>query len=321
MDKKISVIVPIYNTEKYLKKCVDSILSQTYRNLEVVLVDDGSTDGSGKICDEYAENDARVRVIHKENGGLSSARNAGLDAATGDFIAFVDSDDRISPDIYEKMACALGDEKDVIANCMYVREDEDGKIFPSSVPHTEDESLSSEQLLCELLMHTGDVSACTKLYPREVLENLRFPEGILNEDFVFMLSLTERIKGIRFVGFVGYYYFVRRGSISSGYGRAFEDMQKNALYALDFVKKKYPSLKKRAMRFALYQNMAYLLALPHELATRDNEVYRSAKRFVRRHAFANLFNAYLTARQKLILLSLTVMPRVMAKKYQRKNGR
>ena len=99
----ISIIVPVYKAEKYLSRCVDSILGQTYKDLEVILVDDGSPDGSGVLCDAYAAKDSRVRVIHKENGGVSTARNVGLDAAGGDYISFVDSDDYVDPDMYEKM--------------------------------------------------------------------------------------------------------------------------------------------------------------------------------------------------------------------------
>lgn len=106
-QRVISVIVPIYKVEQYLRQCVDSILNQTHRALEVILVDDGSPDGSGKICDEYAARDSRVRVIHKENGGLSDARNAGIDIARGDYIAFVDSDDWLEPDTYESMLAAM----------------------------------------------------------------------------------------------------------------------------------------------------------------------------------------------------------------------
>ena len=117
--KKISVIVPIYNTEKYLKRCFDSILSSTYENLEVILVDDGSPDNSGKICDEYAARDSRIRVIHKKNGGLSSARNAGLDIATGDYVTFVDSDDYIASDIYEKLVACMIDGVDITKMVMF----------------------------------------------------------------------------------------------------------------------------------------------------------------------------------------------------------
>ena len=111
MEKLVSVIVAVYNIEEYLPRCVDSILAQTYRNLEIILVDDGSKDQSGSICDSYAEKDRRIKVIHKKNGGLSDARNAGMDAATGEYIGFVDGDDWIEPDMYRAMYFACEKEK------------------------------------------------------------------------------------------------------------------------------------------------------------------------------------------------------------------
>ena len=107
MSERISVIVPIYNVERYLEKCIDSILAQTWRELEVILCDDGSTDGCGAICDRYAARDDRVRVIHKKNGGLSDARNAGLEVASGGWYVFIDSDDFITPDTIERMPCTV----------------------------------------------------------------------------------------------------------------------------------------------------------------------------------------------------------------------
>lgn len=117
---KVSIIVPIYNMEKYLGRCIDSILVQTHTNIEVILVDDGSTDSSPQVCDDYAKRDPRIKVIHKSNGGLSSARNAGLDIATGDYIGFVDSDDYISTDMYKVLAERLDNSDCEIANVMYV---------------------------------------------------------------------------------------------------------------------------------------------------------------------------------------------------------
>lgn len=321
MDKRISVIVPVYKVEKYLCRCVDSIINQTYKNLEIILVDDGSPDGCGVICDDYAKCDERIKVIHKENGGLSSARNAGLDVATGNYIAFVDSDDRIAPDAYENLVSALGDREDAIANFMYERERENGETFPSVVPHKSDEIITAEDYVGELMMHVGDVSACTKLFPRKVIADVRFVEGVLNEDLLFMLEIAARIKEIVFVGKVGYYYFVREGSTSSGYGKAIVDMQKNALWALGFVKERYPTLKSRAVRFAFYQNMAYLLALPNGLAKRSNPSFKSAIKFIRRKGISAVFNKYLTAKQKLIIAALGPFPRLTAKLYQKKNGK
>ncbi len=320
MKDLISVIVPVYNVERYLPLCIDSILSQTYERLEVILVDDGSPDRCAEICDEYAKKDARVRVIHKKNGGLSSARNAGLEVAGGEFIAFVDSDDTIAPELYERLRASLGDARDAIANAMYVYTFDDGTTAPSVVPHSTDESFPSIQLLQEMLMHTGDVSVCTKLFPRGVLDGIGFDEGVLNEDFLFMIKVIEKIKEIRFVGYVGYYYYSRAGSITKGYSRATEDMQKNSLYTLTYVKRRYPELTPRAVRFALYQNMAYLLLVPRRLATGKNEVYSSAMRFIRTHFFSVLFNKYLRTKQRIILFGLMLAPRAFAKKYQKKHG-
>ena len=117
MEKMLTIVVPVYNVQKYIYKCEDSILSQTYKNIEVILVDDSSPDECGTICDKYAEKDKRVRVIHKKNGGLSSARNSALDIANGDYVGFVDSDDWIEPTMYEEMVQFLEDENCDMVEC------------------------------------------------------------------------------------------------------------------------------------------------------------------------------------------------------------
>lgn len=314
----ISIIVPVYNVEKYLHRCVDSILKQTFTDYEIILVDDGSTDSSAQICDEYASIDSRIRVIHKENGGLSSARNAGLDAARGKYVGFVDSDDYVSSDMYEKLVAALGDDTEAISNCMYVRAYESGETSASRVPHFESESFEAEKFLEELLLHVGDVSVCTKLFFREAIGDLRFPVGILNEDLVFIINYISKLKRIHFVGSVGYYYFVRENSITSGFGKTFIDMQKNALWVLDCVRNEYPSLAKQALRFALYQNMAYLLAVPKEQANKENEIYVSALRFVRRNALRALVNRYLRGKERLIIFGLAIAPKTVAKIFKKR---
>ena len=319
-NKKISVIVPVYNMEKYLGRCVDSILAQTYGNIEVILVDDGSSDASPDICDRYAEADGRVRVIHKANGGLSSARNAGLDAATGDYIGFVDSDDYISPDMYRILAERLDGGDCEIANAMYVYAFEGGETAPSRVPHTTDENISAEQFARELMLHAGDVSVCTKLFRAEIFDGVRFPEGKLNEDLLFMLDVLARVRSIGFAAHIGYYYFVRSGSTSNGYGRAVIDMVGNSLRAKETVDAAYPSLAKETARFALFQHMAYLLLVPAHDAVKSNEVWVGAVRYLRRHTAAGLFNRYLSTRNKLVILMLAVAPKATAKNYQKKRG-
>lgn len=314
---KISVIVPVYNVENYLRRCIDSLLNQTYRNLEIILVNDGSTDTSLQICNEYAQKDARITVINKPNGGLSSARNAGLDAATGDYIGFVDSDDYVGVEMYERLLAAIPDDTS-ISNVMFVRAFEDGRLEKSAVPHTANTDISAKDYLRELLMHKGDVSACTKLFPKKLIADTRFEEGVLNEDLLFMTSLIGRISGIRFIGFVGYYYFVRGGSISSGYGKAVVDMVQNSIVVKARALNLFPELKQEAERFALYQHMAYLLLIPKE-KTKNNQTYKAAKKYIHKHFWCNLGNPYLKKKNKFTLFLQLFIPKICAKKYQKKH--
>ena len=320
-NKKISIIVPVYNMEQYLERCVDSILAQTYANIEVILVDDGSKDSSPKICDRYAEQDSRVKVVHKINGGLSSARNAGLDVATGDYIGFVDSDDYISAEMYELVAKRLDESDCEIANVMYVRADEDGNTTPSKVPHNTDKEIAACQFVRELMLHTGDVSVCTKLFRAEIFNGVRFPEGKLNEDLIFMLDVFGKVNKVAFVAHIGYYYFTRSGSTSSGYGKAVIDMVGNSLTAKKIVDSAYPNLRKETERFALFQHMAYLLIVPASEALKSNEVYQGAKKYLRKNAFGGMFNNYLTLKNKIAIILLAIIPKTTAKKYQKKRNK
>lgn len=320
-SKKISVIVPIYNMEQYLDRCVDSILAQTYTNIEVILVDDGSLDGSPKICDNYAKADSRVKVVHKANGGLSSARNAGLDVASGDYIGFVDSDDYISADMYNLLAKRLEESDCDIANAIYVRADENGNTFPSKVPHNTDTEISAEQFVRELMLHTGDVSVCTKLFKAEIFNEIRFSEGKLNEDLLFMLEVFTKINKVAFAAHVGYYYFVRSGSTSSGYGKAVIDMVGNSLTAKNLVYKSYPNLQKEAQRFAIFQHMAYLLIIPASESVKSNKIYCEAKKYLRKNALKGLFNKHLTLKNKIAIVLLAIAPQTTAKNHQKKRAR
>ena len=196
-EMKISVIVPVYNVETYLARCLDSILAQTYENLEVILVDDGAKDASGVICDAYAAKDSRVKVIHKENGGLSSARNAGLKAATGEYISLIDSDDWITEDAYAHLMELM--EKYRVKLVCGGRYDVDGKTGAKTIGlcPKQEEVISSEELAGRIFLWDGcDSSACDKLYHRSLLENFRYPEGKVCEDvpvtYKIVLS-TDRV--------------------------------------------------------------------------------------------------------------------------------
>ncbi len=182
----ITIIVAVYNIEKYLPRCIDSIAAQTYRELEILLVDDGATDGSGKICDDYAGNDSRIKVIHKKNGGLSDARNAGLERSGGEYIGFVDGDDWIEPFMYEKMLGACLEYKADIAVCRYNQiggspdwEEPDGRI----IPLTADEAM--DYYICGHPQHVIYNSVWSKLFRRETLNGIRFVTGRNSEDILF----------------------------------------------------------------------------------------------------------------------------------------
>ncbi len=181
----VSVIVPIYKVENYINRCVESIRNQTYRNIEIILVDDGSPDNCPTICDEYAGKDERIKAIHKENGGLSSARNAGIDVSRGDYIVFVDGDDYIHPMMIETMLKeALKSEADLcICGTSWVNEDETAFDDAPSSP-IKNEVLEGNPKL-QLLTRDGYlyyITACNKLYKKYLFESIRFPEGKLHED-------------------------------------------------------------------------------------------------------------------------------------------
>lgn len=204
----ISVIVPVYGVEKYLKRCVDSILSQTYKNIEVILVDDGSPDNCPKLCDKYETADCRVRVIHKRNGGLSSARNAGLAIATGDYVGYVDSDDWIMADMYEYLLNILEAHNADIAQINLQQKTE----FDFKTKETEEEIEGFKgkdilQYYMTTTTTTGSYSVCRCLFKRGCLNNLKFREGKINEDIDFKYIALSRADSFVVSNQVKYFYF------------------------------------------------------------------------------------------------------------------
>lgn len=316
---KVSVIIPVYNTELYLGKCVQSVCNQTFSDLEIILVDDGSKQAAHDLCDELASKDTRIKVLHKTNGGLSSSRNAGIEVATGEYISFIDSDDYIAPDFYETLISSSSNDE-TLACSHIVRVDENDELSYRQDPHLNGGIISMQEYVRELLLHIGDVSTCSKLFPRHLIGKIRFDESKLNEDLLFMMEVATKAKTMSFTGKIGYYYLVRSGSISAKYGKAIEDMAPNSIEVRRIVHNSYPALKHEANRFTLFQNMAYLLLVPKDLRTRNNTLYSNAKSYVRNHFFAEgLCNRYLTTRDKLILLSQVFIPGFVASMYQRKH--
>lgn len=223
----ISVIVPVYNVEQFLDRCMQSILRQTYQNLEIILVDDGSTDASSEMCDSYARQDSRVKVLHKPNGGLSDARNAGLKLASGDYIGYVDSDDWIEPDMYEQMHHACVENNARLAVCRYFNEYKDraesggsGSVVP----------LSREELLKIYVGgHSSYViynSVWSKLFERELVQGMVFPKGRNSEDIMYTTRAFCKADKAVYLDTSFYHYVIdREGSImnAAGVERMFRD--------------------------------------------------------------------------------------------------
>lgn len=311
----ISVIVPVYNIKEYLPRCVESITKQTYSNLEILLVDDGSTDGTGALCDELAQKDSRIRVYHKKNGGSSSARNLGLKEAKGELVAFVDSDDYIEADMYERLIKGMQVWKAEIAQIGRDEVDESGNKLPDvCVPPQKDEFVESEAFMKELLLHKGDCSFCTKLIKKDLLRGKGFPEGVLNEDFHLLVQLLPQIKGIASLSGQTYHVFYRIGSNTrkkdkNDFSRVFADNVDNADMVQKIVDQKYPQLHDIGIRFNLFQRLDYLLHIPIVQMTKENAQYRSICRYIQGHIRDIIQNVHLTKKNKIYLLLFTIAPK------------
>ncbi len=314
MAEKISVIVPVYNSIDCLEKCVRSICAQTYADLEILLIDDGSTDGTAGLCDRLADRDQRIRVRHKENGGASSARNVGIGIATGAYFGFVDSDDYIEPDMYEMLIAAAREQKSPIVQISRDEVDEAGRRLPDvCVPPERVRFSSSQDFLKELLLHKGDCSFCTKLLRRELFATHRFPEGVLNEDFSLLVDMLQEIDGITILPKQCYHVVCRQTSTTrsrtkDSFSRVFLDIVDHADRMQVLVDEHYPALHEYAVRFNLYQRLDYLLHVPISQMTGDNPFYCRVKTYLRRHLRDTIKSPYLTSKNKVYLLLLTIAP-------------
>lgn len=313
----LSIIVPIYNIEDCLERCVESIRQQTWRNLEILLVDDGSTDATGALCDALGERDERIRVFHKENGGSSSARNLGISKARGEWLGFVDSDDWIDADMYERLletALAFGAD---IVQASRDEIDEQGRRRPDVCkPPKETFFCTSQDFMRELLLHRGDCSFCTKLVKRELFETRRFPEGKLNEDFYLLVDMLTGIDGICILPDQMYHVFYRLGSNTrrkdkNDFSRVFVDIVDNADYVEALVGKRYPQLAAEAVRFGLYQRLDYMLHIPVPKMVDTDPFYCSVKKYLRAHVPDTIRNPYLTKKNRIYLLLLTIAPKTV----------
>lgn len=252
MKELISVIVPVYNVKDYLAKCLDSITTQSYKDLEIIVVDDGSTDGSSELCDEYAKKDKRIRVVHQKNAGLSAARNTGIEAAIGKYLMFLDSDDTIDPDVIKTLNDALRKDEVKIAICGRAYTFEDGKKI-EKVKENIHKTMFFEEAIEEMNRYIlFDMSANGKLFHRELFENLRFPIGKLSEDFFIMPDLFKLAEKVSYISKPNYNYLQRKNSITKN-KKINEDF-------LEAAKEQMKKMENESERLKIITHVAYASA-------------------------------------------------------------
>lgn len=308
MVPKISIIVPVYKVEKYLHKCIDSILSQTLSDLELILINDGSPDNCGTICEEYKKEDSRVKVIHKNNGGLSSARNAGLDAAAGEYIGFVDSDDWIEAEMYELLYKMCKDNNCDIAICTSKIHFKDKIVTKETYPLT---VYNKNQAMREMLQgEFYDEVVWTKLFKNSLLKDLRFQVGIVYEDTAFTYKVIHKSRKICSIGKPMYNYVKRENSTMD---LAIKNIRIDAVIIYDEMYKfmmEYYSELNRLVAYKLANNA--MLILNSILHSRDMNRYKQdysrVVRILNKYFYQNLTSPYLTKNVKVLLIALKIYP-------------
>lgn len=305
MNGLISIIVPVYNVKEYLEPCVKSIIVQSYQNIEIIIVDDGSTDGSGELCDKLALLDKRIRVVHKKNGGSSSARNCGLKYVHGEYIGFIDSDDYILESMYETMIGYMADDVDIVCcgrRCLNRR---DGRkyfdMYCMSGMHKFPKTEAIKLLFCEKV----SFSACTKLFRKELFNNIRFPLGRVCEDLPTIYQLFSQSRNIVHIGGEPQYYnYYRQSSISNRpfYPRRIDCVLFSRDILLD-VQKNYPELKERAEAMYIMNTISIVLNIKNsDTRIEYKRTEKRLEKLLRRMIFVGLHNPYVGERQKTMLI-------------------
>lgn len=332
MDKLISIIVPIYKVENYIHKCIDSLVNQTYKNIEIILVDDGSPDNCGKICDKYASKDERIKVIHKENGGLSAARNDGMDFCTGEYVTFVDSDDYISYSFCEDLMNAI-DENDVDIAICNVKRFTDGEEVKEEKIKIETKIYNSEETIYNLIS-VGDYYDCAwgKIYSRKVLEGIYFPVGRIYEDSATTYKLYHRANKVAVINAKHYYYLTKRAD--SIVGSTYTKKKQTDNYLMIEERNKYllkalPEMKHQ-INAGYIRNALTLIErtyLSDDLELINSEIVEKVEKKIKeimkdidKNSFENILSNYKLASLYLFLENKQIYAKVIKELYTAKYG-
>lgn len=282
MEDLISIIVAVYNAKWYLEKCVNSLINQTYRNLEIILVDDVSTDNSGEICDDFQKKDERIKVIHKENGGHADARNAGIKASKGNYIFFVDNDDYIDSDLIECLYKRAKQCNAEIVACGYIKE----TYYSNKIEYAKENYIADSEEMIRRMLQYDDVSLALwdKLYKRELFEDIELPKDIVYDEVSSLYRLFDRAKIIAHIDKAGYHYVQRAGSILH------KKFNKEKLCIIDlsekileFVTKKYPKIICEAESFLIINlNKAIIECYKNKFKKEYKQFKNKSKEYISR---------------------------------------
>ncbi len=303
MNDLITIVVPIYNVEKYLRKCIDSIIQQTYKNLEIILIDDGSTDDSGKICDEY-KNQQRIKVIHKQNGGLSDARNIGIDNANGKYITFVDSDDFITKDSIEVLYKNIikGEKEISIGQVSTFSNENNIKDYNCN----EKINIYNKKDSIEQLLYNTKYTSSTagKLFCTHLFKNIRFPYGKKYEDLAILYKLIYESNGVVVSNKVVYnYYTARQDSIMN---ENFNSTRMDALYfteeILEFIQKNFPDIEIAAITRLIIECRDIIVEIPQNSKYKKYEDY--IYNYIKKYRLRTLLNRKLPLKRRISLLPI-----------------
>ena len=302
-DVKVSVIIPIFNVEKYLDKCVLSVINQTYSNLEIILVDDGSLDNCPEICDKYKALDNRIVAVHKTNGGLSDARNSGLDLANGEFIAFLDGDDTLDCKAIETLLTTAIKVSAKIVKMQFrnVCEGEDiANVDICEIPSGK--WIQNTEYLRGICTYKESCSCCDKLFHKSVFNNYRFKKGRTNEDLLLLGTiLLENGYNIYSLNYQGYNYLQRQQSITkTKFGRSIRDTIYNCIELQELAKEKRENMYVYFRMLSLYQARTFLLLMPNSYIKLKNEDFVFAMKIIRANREI-IWKSFFSLKDKLFL--------------------
>lgn len=301
--KKISIIVPVYNVEKYVEKCIQSLINQSYKNIEIILVDDGSNDRSNKIIDEYAKVDSRILTIHQKNKGFSAARNAGLKVATGEYVGFVDPDDYVDYQMYETMLKKIELNMSDLAVCGFSKVTELSD--KEEIFEIKDELLSPKKCVEDLFDFRGGYaikpSVWNKLFRRDKIGDLKFDENIgISEDLKFVVQYILKCNSIVYVKQAFYKNLQRDGSITRSKGKAAQIIKTVEIdnFVYDEIKKIYPDLREVVLDWIVQDNRGWYGLVKQE----DAEIAKKMKKMIMRNRWRIMSSKRIYWKEKVIML-------------------